>query len=266
MGSFLGRLDLALRPEGGIAEHSFRLIPVDEETPEEPMVKSLVDAELAPFRERMRANVGFTQTPIFRYDVLETNADDFITDGIREITCADIGISNGFRFGTPVMAGPITEADLWSLLPMDAHIKTGWVTGKELKDYLEKELELVFSADPWKLSGGWGPRLSGLSLRYRAFASPGNRLLSVNVGGKEVEDDAHYRIAGCEREGEPLDVVCRHPGTHDARVLPQMVHAALRDYLTTHKAISPLKDGRASAIDVPPVVSSLDRLLRHRSI
>lgn len=265
MGSFLGRLELTLKPEGGVAEHAFRLIPIDAgDFEEDPRVKSLVDAELKPFRERMEQTAGATLTPIFRYDVLETSADDFITDAVREISGADIGLSNGFRFGVPIMPGEITEADLWSLLPMDARMKIGWVTGKELKAYLEKELELVYSADPKKLSGGWGPRASGMSIRYRALAEPGRRLISVQVAGKEVQDDERYTIAGCEREGEPLDVICRHPGAHDPRILPQKIHAALRDYLKAHPCISPLREGRAVAVDFPPVLFSLDGWLAQR--
>ncbi|HVX60789.1 MAG TPA: bifunctional metallophosphatase/5'-nucleotidase, partial [Pirellulales bacterium] len=136
MGSFLGRLDLVLKPEGGVAEYAFRLIPIEaDEFEEDPGVKSLVDAELKPYRERMQEVVGFTQTPIFRYDVLETSADDFITDAVREAAGADIALSNGFRFGAPIMPGEITTGDLWSLLPMDARMKRGWITGKELKQY-----------------------------------------------------------------------------------------------------------------------------------
>lgn len=44
----------------------------------------------------------------------------------------------------------------WTLLPIDARVKKGRVSGAELRAYLEGELELVFSKDPWKLSGGWG--------------------------------------------------------------------------------------------------------------
>ncbi len=101
-------------------------------------------------------------------------------------------------------------------------------------------------------------------MRYRAFAPPGQRLLSVQVGGQEVQDDRHYTIAGCEREGEPLDVVCRHRGTHDARVLPLKIHAALREYLQAYPTISPLRQGRASAVDLAPVLFSLDSLLAER--
>jgi S-sulfosulfanyl-L-cysteine sulfohydrolase len=57
-----------------------------------------------------------------------------------------------------VLTGKLTVGDLWNMLPLDARVKTGTVTGRQLRAYLENELELVFSKDPWKLSGGWGPR------------------------------------------------------------------------------------------------------------
>jgi 2',3'-cyclic-nucleotide 2'-phosphodiesterase (5'-nucleotidase family) len=64
-----------------------------------------------------------------RYDLFETTADDFIADAVREVAKTDIGFTNGFRFGSPVQPNPVTEADLWNLLPMDARMKSGWVTG-----------------------------------------------------------------------------------------------------------------------------------------
>ena len=165
-GSFLGRLDLVLEP-GGVISHEFRLIPIlESHYGEDPEMKALVDKSLAPYRERMAKLAGKTETLLMRYDVLESTADDFITDAVREIAKADIGFSNGFRFGVPVPPANVTEADLWNLLPMDARMKTGWVTGMELKAYLENELELVFSKNPWKLDGGWGPRASGMIVTY----------------------------------------------------------------------------------------------------
>ena len=262
-GSFLGRLDLVLKPGGGgVASHSWRMIPIrQDEYLEDPYVKGLVDDALKPHRARMSEVIGTTQTPLFRYDVLETNADDLITDAVREIARSEIGLSNGFRFGVPVLAGNVTEGDLWSMLPMDTRMKAGWVTGKELREYLEKELELVYSKLPMKLSGGWGPRASGMTMTYNAKALAGKRLKSVQVRGKEVEDEGHYTIAGCEREGEPVDVVCRHKGTHDTKMLPVMLHAALRDYFKAHPVVSPRREGRAVASDLAPVVFSQDAVV-----
>ena len=163
MGSFLGRLDLTLKPGGGVASHDFRLIPITADAyPEDPKVKRVVDEALQPHRARLNEVVCRTETPILRYDVLETSADNLIAEVVREAAGADMGFTNGFRFGLPILAGAVTVGDLWNLLPLDARMKVGKVTGRQLREYLENELELVYSKDPWKLSGGWGPRASGM--------------------------------------------------------------------------------------------------------
>jgi 2',3'-cyclic-nucleotide 2'-phosphodiesterase (5'-nucleotidase family) len=262
MGSFLGRLDLLVGPQGGIAGHQFQLIPVRaSEFAEDAAEKRIVDAAVAPYRGRMDQVVGRTRTPIARYDVLETSADDLVSDAVREASGADIGTTNGFRYSPPILPGPVTEGQLWSLLPLDARMKMGWVTGKELRAYLEHELELVFSSDAWKLSGGWGPRLSGLTLRFAARAKPGHRLVSVKVHGKEIEDARHYTFAGCERDGEPLDIVCRMEGVHDVKVLSTSIHQALDPYFHAHAVVAPRQDDRARATDLPERVFSQDAVL-----
>lgn len=261
-GSFLGRLDLVLAPEGGVARHEFRLVPIlADRYEEDPAVKALVDRSLAPYRALMSKPVAHTQSLMMRYDMLEGTADNFITDAVREVSKADIGLSNGFRFGVPIPPGEVTEADLWSLLPMDSRMKTGWITGRELREYLENELELVFSKDPWMLNGGWGPRAAGVSVVFQALADKGQRIVSVHVGGKKVEDERRYTIASCEREGEPIDVICRHPGSHDAKVLPMRTHEALNEYLSKHPVIAPRREGRWRALDLPSVVFSQDAVL-----
>jgi 2',3'-cyclic-nucleotide 2'-phosphodiesterase (5'-nucleotidase family) len=261
-GSFLGRLDLVLKPGGGVAHHEFRLIPVlKQRYAEDAQMKALVDSSLAPHRQRMAKQVGRSETVLMRYDLLETTADDFIADAVRETAKTDIGFTNGFRFGSPVLAGQLTDADLWNLLPMDLWMKSGWVTGKELRAYFEAELETVYSKNPWKLNGGWGVRASGLTLAFKALADYGRRVVSIKVNGKEIEPDGRYSIAGCERAGEAIDVICRHPGTHEVKVLGSSMHEALALYLKSHPVIAPRRDGRERAIDLPDAVFSQDAVL-----
>ncbi len=150
----------------------FRLIPVlASEYPEDLAVKTLVDEELAPYRERMTRQAGTTETLLMRYDLFETTVDDFIADAVREAAATDIGFTNGFRFGAPVPPRAVTVGDLWNFLPMDARMKSGWVTGKERKNYIENELDMVYASDPWKLNGGWGPRASGMEFEFLARAA-----------------------------------------------------------------------------------------------
>lgn len=265
-GSWLGRLDLILKPGGGIAAHKFQLIPIlANKYDEDPTVKSLVDASLRPYRDRLAREVGKTETVLMRYDVLETSADDFVSDAVKAVTGADIGITNGFRFGVPV-ASSITEGALWNLLPMDARVKKGWVTGKELRSYWEDELEMVYSKSPMKLNGGWGPRASGMDIVFDAHAEHGHRIISIKVAGKEIDEDAHYTIAGCEREGEPIDVICRHRNTHDPEILPFSIHEAFNQYLQVNPVISPKPDGRERARDLPVTVFSQDAILAGKKL
>jgi 2',3'-cyclic-nucleotide 2'-phosphodiesterase (5'-nucleotidase family) len=262
MGSFLGKLELTLGEDKRITGHAFQLVPIDAaKFPEDPKVKAVVDAALLPHRARMNEVVGRTETPLLRYDVLETTADDFIADAVRETARVDIGMSNGFRFAPPIPAGPITEGDLWSLLPLDTRIKAGTTTGKALRAYFENELELVFSNDPWKLSGGWGPRLSGLSMTFAAKAKPGERVRELRLASGPFVDSGTYSIAGCEREGEPLDVVCRMRGVKEVKALPMTIHEALRAYLHKHPVIAPKREARAVAVDLPKAVFSQDAIL-----
>ena len=267
MGSFLGRLDITLGENGGVASHEFRLIKIRaSEFPEDLEVKALVEQALAPHRERMNRKVGETRELLMRYDVLETSMDNFIADAVALMTGTTLGFTNGFRFAPPLPAGPITVGDLWNMLPLDTRMKSGTITGRQLRDYLEKELELVFSKDPWKLSGGWGPRASAaMEVKFTAMNPHGSRLVSLRVKGEDVDDSARYTIGGCEREGEPLDIVCRLQRVNDVKIAPLTIHEALLAYFMKHPAFAEKREGRAVAVDLPRTVFSQDALLSERT-
>jgi sulfur-oxidizing protein SoxB len=256
MGSFIGRLDVTLN-DGAITDYSYKLIGVDEtEFTENKEVKSLVEGVERPFRERLRTVAGATKATLMRYDVLETTMDNLVDDAVREITHTDVAFTNGFRFSPPLAPGPITEADLWSILPLDAKLKSGRVTGTQLHAYLETEMELVYSNDPMKLSGGWGIRPSGMTILFTAGAPAGGRIKDVKINGKEMEADGTYTIGGCEQEGEAMDRICRLSGVSHARYVQGTVHSALRSYLKAHSPIDSRREGRVRATDLPGTVWS----------
>lgn len=278
MASFLGRLDLTLAPAGqhGITGYRFRLIPIRAaDFPEDAHVAQLVNAVLGPYpkhgsiidraektrayRQRMSDVVGQTHTTMQRYDVIESNADNLITDIVRETAHADVAFSNGFRFSPPVPSGPITEGDLWNLMPLEVHLKIGTVTGQQLRDYLEHELAGVFSHNVETQSGGWGPRFSGMTLLFTAGAADGHRVQSVQVGGKDLDPAANYLMASCEPEGAAPDVLCRLHGAHDTRVLPMTLHQALDAYFQAHPVVAPTREGRSRATDLAGRVFSQDQ-------
>lgn len=262
MGSFLGRVDLKIKDQKVIGV-DYELVSIHENKfAEDKIVKTIVEKEKKPFEARLKKVIGRTETPILRYDVLESNMDNLVADAAREATHAEIAFTNGFRFSPPIAPGPITESDLWNILPLDARLKAGAVTGKQLWDYLEREMELVFSKNPSKLSGGWGPRPSGLKITFTASEPEGSRIKEVLIGGKPIDLNREYTIGGCDREGEPLETICRVKDVKNTQFVNGTAHSALADYIRKHSPLNLRREGRVRATDLPSSVWSQYGLLQ----
>jgi len=260
-GSFVGKLDLVV--EGGrIAEHAYALLDVDpDHYPEDAEMKTMVAAARAPYRQDLDRVVGTTTTPLLRYYVIETPMDNLITDALHWKFQTDFAVSNGFRFCPPLVppAGgeaPITNEYVWSMLPVDSVLKTGVVTGQQVHDWLENELENAFAKDPAKRFGGWLVRFKGLTITFTAGNRRGERVRAVRINGEPLAVDRRYTMLGCDREGDPENVLCRLPNVANARVLEMSVHDVLIEYLSTHSPVAPVIEGRAVATDVPATLLS----------
>lgn len=250
-GSFLGRLDLWI--EGGkIVEKSWKLMEITaNDFPEDAAAKRVVEEAMAPFRARLDEVIGETSTPLLRYDVVDNALDAVLSDALREASGTEVALSNGFRFGAPIQPGPLRASDLWDVYPIVTKLKTGRVTGKQLYDFWERELENVFSRDPERRFGGWVPRPSGMTLTLAADAPVGRRVRELRIGGQPVVPDRSYSITACDREGDLPDSVCRIPGARDVRVLDIDAHEAVRRYLRRHRPLPPPAQGRVVALDRP---------------
>ena len=255
-GSFLGRLDLTVR-DGKIVDRAWELIELRAARfDEDRAVKDVVDATLAPLRARLDAVDRPDGSPSMRYNVVETSLDLVLSDALREATGTEIALSNGFRFATPKLPGPIRESDLWDWYPITTRLKVGKVTGRQLRAFWEREAEHVFSSDPEHLFGGWLPRPSGMTVRLAAHAPAGRRVREIRVGGELLEDDREYTLVACEREGDVPDKLCRIPHVKEPRVLDLDAHEAVRRYLSKHSPISAPVGLRVVAEDLPLAVRS----------
>jgi S-sulfosulfanyl-L-cysteine sulfohydrolase len=248
-GSFLGRLDLWVE-DGHVVDKSWKLLEVTaKDYPADAAAQKVVDEVSEPFRARLSEIIGETSTPLMRYDVVDTGLDAVLSDALREASGTEIALSNGFRFASPLPAGPVHESDLWDMYPIVTKLKTGRVTGKQLYDFWERELENVFAAEPEKRFGGWVPRPSGMTLRFAADAPAGHRVRELRVGSELVRSNRSYSITACDREGDLPDMVCRIPGARDIRVLDVDAHEAVRRYLKRHRPLAAPTRGRVVAED-----------------
>jgi S-sulfosulfanyl-L-cysteine sulfohydrolase len=255
--SFVGKLDLVIE-DGRLREQGYALLDVDpEQYAEDPEMKSMVAAAKEPYRRELDRVVGRTTTPLVRYYVIETPMDNLITDALQWKFQPDFAVSNGFRFCPPLVPpsggdAPVTNEYLWSMLPVDSVLKTGVVTGKQIRDWLENELENAFAKDPAKRFGGWLVRFKGLNVVFTIGNRNGSRVRDVKINGVPLDVNRRYTMLGCEREGDPDTVVCRLQNVADARRLDVLVHDVLREFLATHSPVAPRIERRAVATDAPP--------------
>ncbi|MHB1108645.1 MAG: 5'-nucleotidase C-terminal domain-containing protein [Lutibacter sp.] len=211
-GSFVGKLNLYF-VDGKLVKDDYELMDVDPEKYEaDAEIQALVDKAKAPYKELLETVIGYTNTPMYRYLTVENPTDNFITDAARWKTGADIAISNGFRFGNPIVPvngkpAPITRANLWNLISVNEKIKTGKATGKQIKAWLEREMHNTFAENPTERFGGWLVRFSGMEVNFSSRAPRGQRVNLVIVKGKEMQDDAYYTISACVRPGEILWII-----------------------------------------------------------
>lgn len=249
-GSFVGKLTLHF-VDGKLVGDDYQLIDVDPEVyPADKAMQALVDKEKAPYQEHLETVIGYTEAPIYRYLTVENPMDNLFTDAARWKTGADISISNGFRFGNPIVPengtpAPITRANLWNLLPVNENVKTGKATGKQIKDWLEKEMHNAFAQNPTERFGGWLVRFSGMEVDFKSQNDRGERIASITVKGEEMQDDKYYTISACVRPGDPIDNLCRMSDVKDVKEMDYTIHEAVEEYLKKHSPVSPKLDGRA---------------------
>nr|WP_285852024.1 5'-nucleotidase [Sporosarcina luteola] len=122
--------------------------------------------------------------------------DKLITDAYLHSYDCHIAFSHGWRYGPPMAAGPLSIFDLYSIIPTNPNLFTVEIEGQALRKTLEKNLEMVFSANPFKQKGGYILRSSGLSMTYKPYNPKGHRIQTLHVGGRELDDHATYKVAG----------------------------------------------------------------------
>ncbi|MBK6834919.1 MAG: 5'-nucleotidase C-terminal domain-containing protein [Bacteroidetes bacterium] len=256
-GSFLGKLDLEIT-DGKLAGMQYQLMDVDPlKYPEDKEMKKLVDKIYEPFKKELQTVIGTSTTPLVRYFVMETPMDNLITDAIKWKFKPDIALSNGFRFCQPLAVDPktgvanITKEFLWNMLPVNSEAKTAVVTGKQVWDWLEKELQNAFAKDPSKRFGGWFVRYNGMEVNFTIGNEFGKRVNWVKVGGNPIDLTKEYSIVACEREGDPNDTLCRIEHVKNPNKTPFLLHDVIIDYLKQHSPVAPKIEGRATATDEP---------------
>jgi S-sulfosulfanyl-L-cysteine sulfohydrolase len=264
-GSFVARLDVVVE-NGVIKDQNYQLLDVDPDKykPDADM-EAMIEKVRAPYKNELDKVIGKSKTPLVRYYVMENPMDNLITDALLwkfKEAKVDIAVSNGFRFCPPLVPDPkkgyaeITNDFLWSMLPVESELKMGEVSGKQIWDWLEKELHNVFAKNPALRFGGWVVRFQGMQINFTMNADLGKRLNWVKVNNEPLDLGKLYTIVACERDGDPDDTLCRLEKVKNPRRTGVTYHNVIREYLVAHPMVSPIIENRVTATDVPSTLLS----------
>lgn len=240
-GSFLGRLDLEVGG-GKVVDYRHQLIEVEATTQPDPIVADLVKQALAPYQNLLSEVVGETTTALNRGTTLESTMDNFLLQALLESTGAQLAFSNGWRYGAPIVPGQITLNDLYNIVPMNPPVSTIEISGKELREMLEENLERTFSCDTYNQMGGYVKRCLGLNVYFKIENPSGHRIQQVFVGNEEVQDDKYYSASFITMQGVPEKY-----GRNRKNLSDRVIDAMLK-YLSNHRPISAQLRGTFVAI------------------
>ena len=219
-GGELGRLDLLFeRTRGGtwtVARYRARLIPITSAIADDPGVAAVVKKYWDPIAARYGEVIGQAAADFASRgdDQAEYN---LVADAVRETFGTDIEFENSGGIRSPLVAGPITRADLIAMDPFDNTVITFSITGKELKDLLQRV----------------APPVSGI--RYRV---QDGQLVEATVAGAPIEDDKVYSGATNSYAADRYLKGFQTTNTVKARL------DVLIEYIRAKGTIRPSYDGR----------------------
>ncbi|MBK6634257.1 MAG: 5'-nucleotidase C-terminal domain-containing protein [Chitinophagaceae bacterium] len=257
-GSFVGKLDLTIQ-NGKVIKDHYELVEItaNKFRPSKE-IAALIKENEKPFEKDLYTIAGYSTIPLYRYFVVENPIDTMILDALKwKVPDMDIVLSNGFRFcppqTTPDHTGniPITAAYIYDMFPVDSTVRTGSVTGKQIMDWLEKELHNVFAKDASERFGGWVIKFKGMKVTFNAFAEKGKRVQTVTVANTALDLNKTYKICACERDGDPSDMLCRMRNVANANNTHHTLHSVMRDYLAANSPVTPTPPENADILDAP---------------
>lgn len=257
-GSFVGKLNLTVL-NGKVINDEYELIEISTEKylPSKEM-SVLISENQQPFDKDINTIAGYSTIPLYRYFVVENPIDTMILDALKwKVMDVDIVLSNGFRFcpprTTPDHTGniPITEGYIYDMFPVDSTVRTGTVTGKQINDWLESELNNVFAKNATERFGGWMIKFKGMKVKFDAFGEKGKRVKEVTVAGEILNPEKNYKICACERDGDPGDMLCRMRNVVNAKNTTVTLHSVMKDYLAANSPVTPSPPENADVLDAP---------------
>ena len=228
---------------------SFRTIDTATVEPDAEMAAK-VQVYLDQLSAELDVEIGTTDTQLDsrRASVRsgETALGNMVADAMREAVDADVAITNGGGIRADRIYDPgtvLTRRDIQSELPFgNVTVKLG-VTGADILAALENGVSRVEDRS------GRFPHVSGMTVTYDPSAEPGSRIMSVKVGGRNLDPSATYTLATNDFMARGGD---GYSSFVDAEMLidpmgARFMAAQVMEYIGARGTVAPMIEGRITA-------------------
>jgi 2',3'-cyclic-nucleotide 2'-phosphodiesterase (5'-nucleotidase family) len=245
-GEYLGHVTLALdREKGQGAAEGVQgtLTEVGDDSTPHTAVQAIVDRWSAIAAEIGDRVVGESAVYLRKARSIEFALGNLIADAMRAADLGDgrpsaIALHNDGGIRADLDAGPITYAELYSVLPFDNCLVGLDLTGAQVLEMLEASIN----------EQGSEVQVSGLSFVHRpgkprGQGSAGQRVLEVTVDGEPLDPAATYRVV-------TIDYLYTHPkyagslGQGAQVSYDGMALDAVIDYVRAHSPVHPQVEQR----------------------
>ena len=197
-GKFLGVMDFDVKA-GKVVDFRYALLPVfSNQLKADVEMDALITRVRAPYETRLAEKLAVTDGLLYRRGNFNGSWDQLICDALMDVQGADIAFSPGFRWGTSLLPGDtITRELLMDQLAITYPYATlNELTGSTIKTVLEDVADNLFNPDPYYQQGGDMVRVGGLSYSCNPKGEMGGRISDMRLGGRPVEADKKYKVAG----------------------------------------------------------------------
>ncbi|MBZ0111357.1 MAG: bifunctional metallophosphatase/5'-nucleotidase [Thermoanaerobaculia bacterium] len=189
-GEHLGEAHLERLYSGRIRLARNEYLDIDEGIPPDPETVDFVASYRAKLGEELGEELAVAEVRLEgeRQSVRtgETNLGNLVADAVRESTGADVALINGGAIRASIEVGVITLEEVVEVLPFDNQLQRSTLTGAELRALLERSTGLLTEGADM---GGF-LQVSGLRLVVLE-----GHLVTVQVGGRQLDPDANYVVA-----------------------------------------------------------------------
>ncbi len=195
---FLGVLDFEVK-DGRVSDFRYKLLPVFANMlPADPEMDALITRVRAPYEARLGEKLAINESLLYRRGNFNGTGDQLLLDALMDVQGAEIAFSPGFRWGTTLLPGQaITREWLMDMTAITYPYTTlTEMTGATIKTILEDVADNLFNPDPYYQQGGDMVRVGGLQYSCDPQLGMGKRIDNMLLGGKTIEADRKYKVAG----------------------------------------------------------------------